>query len=140
MVRHPPSTRPRSVTYTAYGVFTLGVINGWRAAALWQQQTIVQKYDPTLDPTIRLVVSLVIAVMSVWLAAALWRQKPFTRRTIPVFLLVCILYRILLLAVWVQSPVARQGWVGEVVLYAAAILFTVWALNRRASQSYFSNQ
>ena len=140
MVRRPLSTRPWSVTYTVYGVFTLGVVNGWRVVALWQQQTILEQYDPTLDPMVRLVASLLIMVVSVWLAAALWRQKPFTRRAIPLFILICALYRLVLLTLWVQSPVARQGGGGEMVLYAAAILFTVWALNRRASQSYFSHQ
>jgi len=140
MVRRPPSTRPRSVTYTAYGVFILGVVNGWRAAALWQQQSVLQKYNPALDPTVRLVMAIVIAVMSVWLAAALWRQKSFTRWLIPTFLFLCALYRMVLLGIWVQSPVIRQGWWGELLGYAAAILVTSWALNRRTSQTYFSEQ
>ena len=140
MVRRPPSTRPRSVTYTAYGVFTLGVINGWRVVALWQQRKALEANHLTLDPMVRLVAALLITLISVWLAAALWRKNPFTRRTIPFFLLSCALYRMVLLGLWVQSPVIQQGWWGEMIGYAAAILFTVWALNRRASQSYFSKQ
>lgn len=140
MVRRPPFTRPRSVTYTAYGVFILGVINGWRVVALWQQRAALEPYQLTLDPMVRLVIALVITIVSVWLAAALWRKKPFTRWAIPTFLCLCAVYRMVLLAVWVQSPVVRQGWVGEMGVYAAAILYTVWALNRRASQSYFSEQ
>jgi len=140
MVRRFPSSRPRSVTYTAYGVFIVGVVNGWRAYALGQQTPLLLTFAPTLDPRLRLVVALIIAVISVWLAAALWRKHSFTRRAIPMFILVCALYRMVLLATWVQSPVARQGWFSEMVLYAAAVLFTTWALNRRASQPYFSNQ
>ena len=140
MVRRFPSSRPWSVTYTAYGVFIVGVINGWRAYALGQQSPLLLTLSPTLDPRLRLVVALIIAVISGWLAAALWRKHAFTRRAIPVFILLCALYRLLLLGIWVQSPVARQGWYSEMVLYAAAILFTTWALNRRASQPYFSKQ
>jgi hypothetical protein len=140
MVRKPASTRPRSVTYTGYLVFIVGGINGWRVWVLSQQGAYLAAFAPTLDPRVRLVVSLVILVASMWLAAALWRRKPFTRQAIPLFLLLCALYRLTLLALWVQSPVARQGWVGEMVLYAAAILFTLWALNRRAAVPYFSQQ
>lgn len=140
MVRRPPSIRPKSVTFTVYLVFLLGVINGWRVVALWQQTTLLRGYEPSLDPRGRLVVSLMIAVVSVWFAAALWRKKPFTRHAIPLLWSGCALYRMVLLGVWVQSPVARQGWAGEMVVYAAAILYTTWALNRRPSQPYFSEQ
>ncbi len=138
MVRRPISNRPRSVTYTVYGVFILGIVNVWRAVVLGQQMALLWHYNPSLNPLVRLIVSLIIAVVSVWLAAALWHKKPFTRQATPLLLLACALYRMVLLALWVQSPVARQGWLGEMVLYAAAILFTTWALNRRASQAYFS--
>lgn len=140
MVRRPPSIRPKSVTFTIYFVFLLGVMNGWRVVALWQQIGLLLSYEPSLDPRMRLAVSFIIAVMSLWLAAALWRKKPFTRYTIPLLWLGCALYRMMLLSVWVQSPVAQQGWAGEMVVYAAAILYTIWALNRRASQLYFSEQ
>lgn len=138
MVRRLPSIRPKSVTFTIYFVFLLGVMNSWRVVALWQQSELLLSYDPSLNPRIRVVVSFVIAVLSLWLAAALWRKKPFTRHTIPLLWLGCALYRMMLLGVWVQSPVARQGWAGEMVVYAAAILYTIWALNRRANQPYFS--
>lgn len=133
-------TRPRSVTYTGYLVFIVGVINGWRAWVLSQQGAYLTTFAPTLDPHARLVLSLMIMVAAAWLAAALWRKQPYTRQAIPLFLLLCALYRLTLLALWVQSPVARQGWVGEMVLYAAAILFALWSLNRRASQWYFTGQ
>ncbi len=129
--------RPRSVTITFWGVIVFGVWNLGRGLAIWQQRTMPQVLEIQPDPRIRLVLAAVWVVCFGGLAAALWQKRPFTRLLIPTLF---IMYALVELAqyVWVMpSPLNRQAWQLPTSIYGTAVLFSAWALNRKAALIYF---
>lgn len=130
-----PTTRPRSVTLTLWGVFLLGVWNFGRALALLQQRELLQELEARPDPVFRLGMALVWGVMFAGLAVALYRRRPFTRRLLPLMIAVYAFYEIgLILIFTVAGP---STLVLETLLAAGAVGFCYWALNRPVVTQYF---
>lgn len=132
--------RPRSVTLLALGVFTLGVVNIWRVLVLMGQLDLLQGLGAAVDPRIRLILAFVWALLFLEAAILLWRRRPISRLIIPLLLTLYAVYHFGLTFFFVQSPVARQGWPFDLLIYTLAILFSCWALNRRGVQPYFRDR
>lgn len=132
-----PARRPLSVTVTAVGVFLLGAWNVWRSVELARQRDLILALEPSLDPLALLVFAIVWALVFVALAVALWRGLPPVRPWLPLALAAYALYQMLLVAFFVRSPLSRQGWQFDLLLYVVAIAWTVWVLYRPAQRAYW---
>jgi hypothetical protein len=133
------TNRPRSVTLTLWGVFLLGVWNFGRALALYQQRDLLQELAARPDPLFRLIVALVWGVVFIGLADMLRRKRPFTRRLIPLGILLYTLYELGQIAIFAPATLARQALPFDALLALGGVLFSGWALNRTAVSPYFSN-
>lgn len=129
--------RPFTVTLILWGVFLLGVWNVARAIAWARQKSILLALDAIPDPRLRLIVAVVWGVAFLGLSLALWRRWPFVRQAIPIFLLLYAVYQLSLSLFLTQVPLNRQGWFLRAIIYAGAIVFAQWALNRDGAKSYF---
>jgi hypothetical protein len=131
--------RPRSVTVVAWGVFLLGLINGWRALGLLRQRSLLEELGVVPDPGIALLIALFWAAVFVILAIIVWQGRSVSQLLAPVILLIYVLYQLLLVALYAQSSQSGSGLITTAGLYAVALLFTIWALNRRSARAYFQN-
>ncbi|HSM57989.1 MAG TPA: hypothetical protein VK879_17675 [Candidatus Sulfomarinibacteraceae bacterium] len=132
--------RPFFVTITAVGVFLLGTWNGWRTIELAQQSTFLLQLGVRPNPYARLVMALIWSILFLTLAVALWQRRTVARRLLPFSLLLYAIYHLILLALFVQAPAARQGWQATVLLAVAAILWTTWVAYRPAYRTYWRDQ
>ena len=131
--------RPRSVTLIAWGVFLLGLVNGWRALGLFRQRRLLQELDVVPDPLITLLIALLWAAVFVILALFVWQGRPITRLLAPLALFFYAFYQLLLVSVFARSDQSSNGLIGTIGLYLVAVLFTIWALNRRSARGYFED-
>ena len=129
--------RPKSVTISIAGVFLLGMWNVWRVALLVQQRHFLRQLDVSLDPTVRLVLALLWALLFLALAVALWRRWRWARWSALVALALYTLYHLALTAFFVPAAAARQGWLASLLLGVGAIIWLSWALYRPALRSYW---
>ncbi len=127
---------PRSVTVTLWGVIAFGVWNLARSLAIWQEPLAGLAVTP--DPRWRMVWAGAWGILFVGMSVALWRKRPFTRYLLP---LVLALYGLLeiafLLLLRAQPELHPQAWQLPTLVYATAVLFSAWALNRKAALAYF---
>ena len=79
------------------------------------------------------------AVLYFFLGMNLWRRRPYTRRAIPLLLLLDAIYEFILLIFFIQAPASRASWPVKVVFHLLSISFTYWALNRPAVINYFAS-
>lgn len=133
----PPAKRPRSVAITALGALALALINGWRFVALSGQLELLLALGGGPDPRWRMGLALVWGLLFLDAAAAIWLGRGRSRFTAPLILFLYAAYELSLLAWFVHSPVARQGWLADLLFYLLAVCWSVWALNRPAVQSHF---
>jgi hypothetical protein len=133
-----PRARPLSVTIIAIGVFLFGVVNAWRAFALFSQADLLLALDVAVDPRLRALVAAFWALSFWGCLVALWRRVPAGRVAVPLLLAGYALYQIGLLLFAVESPVARQGWLADALFYTVLIFLAAWILNRPAVRSYFA--
>lgn len=131
--------RPRSVTLIAWGVFLLGLVNGWRALGLWRQQSLLEELDVVPEPGIALLVAWLWTAAFAILAVFVWQGRLLSRFLAPVLLLVYALYQLLLVALFAQTGESRSGLPRDAVLYALALVVMTWALNRRGARAYFQD-
>ncbi|MCB0035672.1 MAG: hypothetical protein KDE51_16685 [Anaerolineales bacterium] len=136
MSRFLPRITPRSVTITRWGVFILGIANGWQAAVLYQQAAVLQEFAPVISPTIRIGLAAVWAVLLCLLAGAIWWRRPWVRTAVPVALIAYTLYHLAMLVI-AESSIAKEGWLGDLLLGLTGAAFSIWALRRSAVASYF---
>lgn len=129
--------RPLSVTITFWGVIAFGVWNLGRGLAIWQQRALPQSLEVQPDPFFRLVLAVVWAVCFGGLAVALWQQRPFTRLLIPILFIVYALAELAQFVWLMPSPLNRQAWQLPASIFSTAVLFSSWALNCKAAQTYF---
>ena len=131
--------RPRSVTLIAWGVFLLGLVNGWRALGLLRQRSLLEELGIVPDPVIALLIALFWAAVFVILAVIVWQGRSVTRLLAPVILLLYALYQLLLIVLFAQSGQSQSGLISNAGIYAVALLITTWALNRRSARAYFQD-
>ncbi|MCI0393858.1 MAG: hypothetical protein L0332_07690 [Chloroflexi bacterium] len=140
MVKAPKHGRPLSVTLTAWGVFLLGLVNGWRAASLGRQLSLQLELAVAVDPRLRLVLAGLWAILFVAAAVALWQRQPVARRAVPLFLLIYAVYQFGLPVLFARAAEAQRNWPVVALQYVLAILFATWALNRAAAKRYFGKE
>lgn len=131
------SGRPRSVTYVLLGGLLLGGWNLWRALVLVQHRPLLHSLGVTLDPLWRLAMALLWAVLFIVGAGAIWSRRPWARWLFPLCLFFYAVYHFILLLFFVQSPVARQSWGADAIVYMIAIVGVVWALYRPGTRYYW---
>lgn len=135
-----PVKRPFTVTITLLGVLFAAALNTWRVFALWQQSSLLLALDVWPDPRIRLIFAGVWAILFWGAALALWLRRPWSRQSVPIFLAVYALYDIILQAIFVRVPQSGSVWLLRLLLYGMLVVFTVWALNRTAVRSYYTQE
>lgn len=132
--------RPRSVTLVGWGVFLLGLANGWRALGLYRQLRLLLELGVTPDPRLGIIFAMLWGVSLALAAVALWQGRQFVRWAIPVILFFYGLYQLFLAALFTQAALLRHELVFDASLYGVAILFSIWALNRKAAREYFEDE
>ena len=136
----PTKVRPRSVTFTLWGVFLLGVWNFGRALALSQQMDLFLELAIQPDPRFRLTMALIWGFVFSGLGWIVWRKRPFIRKLLPLILILYAVYELSLTILFAQTPLARQAIWLNLSFYLFLILFTAWALNRTAANNYYTNK
>lgn len=129
--------RPLSVTLVILGVFALGLANLWRAIALLQQRALLlNELGAITDPILRSIGALLWAGAFIFLLIGLWRRWPPARFITPGTLLAYSFYQLVLTQLFTFPVEFSAAW-APIILQVAIIVFTVWALNRKAAQKYF---
>jgi hypothetical protein len=131
------TTRPRSVTLTLVGVFLLGVWNFGQALALSQQMGLLLELTVQPDPRFRLTMALIWGFVFIGLWWMVKRKRPFTRKLLPLILVLYAAYELSLTTLFAQTPLAQQAIWLNLSFYLLLILFSTWALNRTAANNYF---
>ena len=129
--------RPRSVTIMIWGVFLLGLINGWRAFGLGQQADLLLMLGSSLNPYVGMGLAIGWSVIFFTAAAALWRRLSWTQWLIPGLILIHGLYYIALALIFGRTADSRNVWLAFTVLFALLFLFSLWALKRPSVRWYF---
>jgi hypothetical protein len=137
---HTLSPRPLAVTITLWGVFLLGVWNMGRVVAIIQQSNVLSELNNKIDPRIRLVAALLWALWLGGMVIALRQRRPFTRRAIPITLLLYAVYELSLTITFAQNQPAQSSWRLNGLFYLVVIIFSTWALNRTAVTPYFEKE
>jgi hypothetical protein len=128
--------RPLSVTLVILGVFALGLANVWRAIALFQQRIVLNELGATTDPVLRSYGAFLWAGIFILLIIGLWRRWAPARIMVPGVLLAYGFYQLVLTQLFIFPAELPVAW-APIALQGAIIVFTVWALNRKAAQKYF---
>ncbi len=149
----PSTPRPISVTIVFWGVFLLGLWNIGRFIALSQQRSLLTELDSSVDPRFRLGMALFWAIVFVGLAIGLVWKRPFltrlkrlnrlrhfTRRAIPITLLLYAVYELSLTTFYAQAPLAQNSWRINGPFYIILILFSIWGVGRTAVNKYFEEE
>ena len=93
----------------------------------------------TLDPRLRMILAILWAITLLSMAIVLWSRKPISRVAIPVLLTLYAVYRLAIVGIFAESEYARGSQITTAILYSGAILFTIWALNRKTARKYFAD-
>ena len=134
----PKTRHPRSVTLALWGVFLLGMWNFGRALALSQQMALLRALSIQPDPRFRLIIALIWGFVFVGLYWFLRQKRPFTRKLLPLSLMLYAIYELSLTILFAQTPLAKQAIWLNLSFYLSLILFITWALNRTAANNYYS--
>jgi hypothetical protein len=137
--RYRQDTRPRSVTLTGWGVLLVGLVNIWRSASLFRQLELLLELDVTPDPRMRLVIAVAWSLFFCVLAAAIWRRFKMVRFVVPVGLFIYAIYRMAIVYVSPADSGFDRIWL-NLAVYGAAILFSIWALNRPEAVEYLTTK
>ena len=132
-----PGERPRSVTLVAWGVFLLGIINGWRAVTIFRQRRLLLDLDVTLDPAVVAVAAAVWSLLFIAAAVIIYRRHPASRWLTPLLLAAYALFGFALTAIWGEAPESGGGLRLTTFFSIAIIIFVIWVLNRKAAREYF---
>ena len=111
-----------------------------RVVAIIQQSNILSELNNKIDPRIRLLVALVWALWFGGLVIALRQRRPFTRRAIPIALLLYAVYELSLTITITQPQPGQSSWLVNTLFYLLLIVFSTWALNRTAVMPYFEKE
>ena len=111
-----------------------------RVVAIVQQSNVLIELNNKIDPRIRLLIALVWALWFGGMMVALRQQRPFTRRTIPITLLLYAVSELSLTISFAQNQPAQSSWLLDGLFYLVLIVFSYWALNRTAVTPYFEKE
>lgn len=130
--------RPRSVTIMVWGVFLLGLANGWRAIGLGQQADLLLALGSSLNPWVGVGLAVFWSGVFITAAAALRQGRTWTQLTIPGLILGHGLYQLILVLSFAQTAHARGVWPVLVLAFGVGFLFSLWALKRPSVRWYFT--
>ena len=133
------STRPRSVTLALIWVFLLGVWNFGRVLALYQQMDLLLKLTIQPDPRFRLAMALIWGFVFMGLGWLVYKKRPFTRKLLPLILILYAGYELGLTILFAQTSLAQQAVWLNLSFYLFITLFISWALNRTSANDYFTS-
>ena len=111
-----------------------------RVVAIYQQSDVLSELNNKIDPLFRLVAALVWAIVFGGMIVTLRQKLPFTRRAIPIILLLYAVYELSLTTTLAQTPPAQNSWLSNGAFYLLIVLFSTWALNRTAVTPYFERR
>ena len=137
--RYRQDTRPRSVTLTGWGVLLVGLVNIWRSASLFRQLELLLELDVTPDPRLRLVIAVAWSLFFCVLAVAIYRHFRMVRCAVPVGLFLYTIYRMVLVYISSADTSFDRMWL-NLAVSGAAILFSIWALNRSEAIEYLTTK
>ena len=89
------------------------------------------------DPRFRLTMALIWGFVFMGLGWMLRRKRPFTRKLLPLVLILYAGYELSLTILFAQTSLAQQAIWLNLSFYLLLILFITWALNRTAANNYF---
>jgi len=136
----PKTVRPRTVTLALWGVFLLGVWNFGRAVALLQQMDLLLEINVQPDPRFRFIMALIWGIVFIGLWWLVRKKRPFTRKFLPLVLILYAVYELSLTILFAQTSLAQQALRLNLSFYLLLVLFITWALNRSASNNYFTTK
>ena len=108
-----------------------------RVVAIYQQSDVLSELTNRIDPRLRLSAALVWVIVFGGVMVALRQKRPFTRRAIPITLLLYAVYELSLTLTLAQTVTAQNSWLVNGLFYLLIVLFSIWGLNRTAVQPYF---
>ena len=111
-----------------------------RVVAIVQQSNVLIELNNKIDPRIRLLIALIWALWFGGVTVALRQRRPFTRRAIPITLLLYAVSELSLTIVFARNQPARSSWILNGLFYLILIVFSYWALNRTAVTAYFEKE
>ena len=111
-----------------------------RVVAIYQQSDVLSELTNRIDPHVRLSAALVWAIVFGGVMVALRQKRPFTRRAIPITLLLYAVYELSLTLALAQTTSAQNSWLVNGLFYLLLILFSIWGLNRTAVKPYFERR
>jgi hypothetical protein len=88
------SNRPLSVTLLTWGVFLLGLVNVWRAVALFKQSNLLLDLGVSLDPRLRMFVAIIWALVFISISLSIWRRWKAARFLTPILLILYAVYQL----------------------------------------------
>ena len=130
--------RPLSVTLVTWGVFLLGLMNVWRAVALYRQSALLLGLGVTLDPRLRILFALIWALIFICISISIWRRWKASRLLTPILWVVYTTNELGLNQFFTQTFRENEGWQSDIVLYAVVLIFIIWALNHKNARYYFN--
>jgi len=137
--------RPRSVTLVAWGVFLLGMVNGWRAIAIFKQRQLLLQWNASIDPAYAAIASVISFLLFIVATILIFRRWPACRWAIPVLLLLYTAAGFLLSGL-IQGGFDKMnsGVFASLPVASFALLiltfFAGWILNRKAAREYFKTR
>lgn len=137
MVDLSPSQTPRSVSFVAWGVILFACTNIWRIVGLAWESPLPIESGMTLSARTRLVGAFAWAVVFAIQAILLWRRQRVARWMVSLVFLLYGAYQLGLVAFFVVSSAAHNGWQALLLFYVSVSLLTYLLLNRRAAARFW---
>ena len=131
------AVRPKSVTLALWGVFLFAVWNFGRAVALSQQMDLLLELTIQPDPRFRFSMALIWGFVFMGLWWLMRKKRPFTRKFLPLILILYAVYELGLTMLFAQTTLAQQAIWLNLSFYLLLTLFITWALNRTTANDYF---
>ena len=136
----PNKTRlPKRLRLAAGVLFWVSLWNLVRVVVLLQEQDLLADYGLQTNAQVRLLFSAAWALLFLVGTWGIWRDRAAARPAAMLIMAGYALYNLLLLALFVQSPVERQGWPARLLGYIITLLLMGWLLYRPALSQKISD-
>lgn len=126
----PPTRLSLRIRLVAWMLFFLALWNLVRVVVLIQERGFLAEQGLGANTLARLLFSAAWAAGFLAVGVGLWRRWPPARPGVLLILTGYALYNLLLLALFVQSPVERQGWLARLLGYMIALALVAGLLYR----------
>lgn len=130
MIPDTSARRPLRTRLLIYMFFFLAVWNLAQVVILVQEYSLLAEQGLANNTIVRLILAMGWAVGFLLLTLGLWREWSWTRPGGLLLFTAYALYNLLLLFLFVQSPVERQAWPARLLGYIIVWALTAWWLYR----------